>query len=74
MRGLFLMDEVAEVPQPVGFKVYGRALGWGYPMGVGYRYLSVPQSLLLLRLAATPSSVNEVYSQAIRDVSGLEPR
>jgi hypothetical protein len=46
VRGLFVMDEVTEVPEPVAFKVYGRALGWGYPMGVGYRYLSMPQSLL----------------------------
>jgi hypothetical protein len=52
VRGLFIMDEVAEVQEPVGFKVYGRALQWGFPMGVGYRYLSGPQSNLLLRLTA----------------------
>ena len=54
VRGMFLMDEVAELPQRVGFKVYGRALEWGFPMGVAYRYLSVPQCVLLLRLAGTP--------------------
>jgi hypothetical protein len=65
VRGLFLMDEIAELPQPVAFKVYGRALQWGYPMGVGYRYLSVPQSVLLMRLAVMPSRVSEMYLQAI---------
>jgi hypothetical protein len=74
VRGLFLMDEVAELPQPVAFKVYGRALAWGYPMGVGYRYLSVAQSLLLLRLAAASLNVKDQYLQAIRDASSLEPR
>ena len=52
IRGLFLMDEVAKLPRPVAFKVYGRALEWGFPMGVGYRYLSVGQSVLLGRIAA----------------------
>jgi hypothetical protein len=74
VRGLFLMDEVTEVAQPVGFKVYGRALGWGYPMGVGYRYLSVPQSMLLLRLAGTPVGVSEMHLHAIRQGGGWEPR
>jgi hypothetical protein len=72
VRGLFLMDEVAELPAPVAFKVYGRALEWGFPMGVGYRYLSVPQSVLLLRLAVMPSGVNEMYLQAILEVTGSE--
>ena len=48
--GLFVMDGVTEVARPVGFEVYGRALGWGYPMGVGYRYLGVGQSALLGRV------------------------
>jgi len=72
VRGLFLMDEVAELPQPVAFKVYGRALEWGYPMGVGYRYLTVPQSVLLLRLAVTPAAVNETYFPAILQAAGSE--
>lgn len=33
VRGFFLMDTVTEFPAPVTFKEYGRALGWGYPMG-----------------------------------------
>jgi hypothetical protein len=70
VRGLFVMEEVTEMPQPVEFKVYGRALGWGYPMGVGYRYLSLPQSVLLLRLAVMPTGVNEMYSHAIREMAG----
>jgi hypothetical protein len=41
VRALFVMDEVVEVPQSVAFKVYGLALQWGHPMGVGYRYLSL---------------------------------
>jgi hypothetical protein len=70
VRGLFVMDEVAAVPKPVAFKVYGRALEWGYPRGVGYRYLSLPQSVLLLRLAVMPSGVNEMCLQAILEVAG----
>jgi hypothetical protein len=65
VRGLFVMDEIAELPAPVAFKIYGRALVWGYPMGVGYRYLSVPQSLLLLRLAAMGAEVGEAYLRAM---------
>ena len=70
VRGLFIMDEVAAVPKPVAFKVYGRALEWGYPRGVGYRYLSLPQSVLLLRVAVMPSGVNEMCLQAILEVAG----
>jgi hypothetical protein len=70
VRGLFLMDEVAELPEPVAFKLYGRALGWGYPMGVGYRYLSVPQSVLLLRLAVMPPGVHEIHLKAILEAAG----
>jgi hypothetical protein len=72
VRGLFIMDEVAEVPKPVAFKVYGRALGWGYPMGVGYRYLSVPQSVLLLRLAVMPLRMKDMYLQAILEAAGSD--
>jgi hypothetical protein len=73
IRGLFLMDEVAELPRPVAFKVYGRALEWGYPMGVGYRYLSLPQSVLLLRLAVMPSAVNAMYTQSFLEVIDPAP-
>jgi hypothetical protein len=51
VRSLFLMDNLSEFSAKVPFKVYGRALEWGYPMGVGYRYLTLSQSLLLLRVA-----------------------
>jgi hypothetical protein len=65
VRGLFLMDEVAEIPERAAFKVYGRALEWGFPIGVGYRYLSVPQSVLLLKLAGMSSTAQEMYLEAI---------
>jgi hypothetical protein len=68
VRGLFVMDEVAELPEPVAFKVYSRALEWGFPMGVGYRYLSVPQSVLLMRMAGMASALNGMYLQAILEV------
>jgi hypothetical protein len=74
VRGLFLMDEVAEVPQPVAFKAYGRALEWGFPVGVGYRYLSATQSVLLLRLAVMPLEVHELYLQALLGVADSESR
>jgi hypothetical protein len=50
VRGLFVMSDISDVPHPVPFKLYGRALEWGYPIGVGYRYLSFSQSLLLERI------------------------
>ena len=52
------MDSVTAVPKPVAFKVYGNALQWGYPMGVGYRYLGFAQSALLLRIADLPPASN----------------
>jgi hypothetical protein len=48
IRSLFLMDDLIEVPRVCPFGEYGRALEWGYPMGVGYRYLSLSQCYLLL--------------------------
>jgi hypothetical protein len=53
VRALLIMENVLPVPEPVPFKLYGRALEWGYPTGVGYRYMSFSQSLLLLRTAQT---------------------
>jgi hypothetical protein len=49
VRALFVMERVVAVARPVQFKFYGRALEWGYPTGVGYRYLSLSQSVLLFR-------------------------
>jgi hypothetical protein len=56
VRGLFIMDNVVCAPQAVAFKLYGRALGWGYPMGVGYRYLTMAQTILLLRMIESSST------------------
>jgi hypothetical protein len=64
------MDEVAELPQRVGFKVYGRVLEWGFPMGVGDRYLSQPQCVLLLRLPGMAPAVHEGRMRAILDAAG----
>jgi hypothetical protein len=61
VRSLFMMDNVVELAAPVSFKEYGRALSWGYPMGVGYRYLSLSQSYLLLRSARLPRLPNQQY-------------
>jgi hypothetical protein len=72
VRGLFVMDEVAELPEPVAFKVYSRALGWGFPMGVGDRYLSVPQCVLLLRMAGMAARGSDTYLKAIVEVTGFE--
>jgi hypothetical protein len=61
IRGLFLMDNLTPLPAPPPFKAYGRALQWGYPMGVGYRYLTFSQSYLLVRLAGIEGEAAEVY-------------
>jgi hypothetical protein len=57
------MDEVAELAKPVTFKVHGRALEWGFPMGVGYRYLSLP----LFR--AVPPEVRHGYLPSILEAA-----
>lgn len=72
VRGLFIMDDIGELPKPVAFKTYGRALEWGFPMGVGYRYLSLAQSLLLLRLATMPPEVNDKCLRAILEAAGSD--
>ena len=61
VRSLFLMDSITEIATKVAFKDYGRALGWGYPMGVGYRYLSLCQSYLLLRTAGLAEESTKRY-------------
>ncbi len=55
------MDNVIPVPDPPAFKAYGSALQWGYPTGVGYRYLTFSQSYLLVRLAGIEEEVAAVY-------------
>lgn len=61
VRSMFVMDNVREFPSPLTFKMYGRALEWGYPMGVGYRYLSFSQSVLLLRQAELSDDQFKLY-------------
>jgi hypothetical protein len=61
VRALFMMGNVVEVATPVPFREYGRALEWGYPMGVGYRYLSLPQSVLLMRACALSDSAASMH-------------
>jgi hypothetical protein len=56
VRALFLMENLVEVPEPLPFRAYGRALEWGYPMGVGYRYLSLSQTYLLMQACKLPQS------------------
>jgi hypothetical protein len=47
------------------FKEYGRALEWGYPMGVGYRYLTLPQTFLLLRCSALAEGITDALVSSI---------
>src|SRR5262245_59244216 len=61
VRALFLMDNLVTVSRRIPFKVYGRALEWGYPMGVGYCYLSLSQDFLLLRLAGLPDDPGKQF-------------
>jgi hypothetical protein len=65
-RGISSFFMIENRPRAADTLLYG--LEWGFPMGVGYRYLSVPQSVLLLRLAVVPPGVNEMYLQAILEV------
>jgi hypothetical protein len=69
VRGLFIMDHVVALQSPVAFKTYGRALEWGYPTGVGYRYLSLPQSYLLLRVGNLPDQQNELFLKGLTERS-----
>lgn len=65
VRALFLMDRVSLAPSPSPFKVYGRALEWGYPLSVGHRYLSLSQVALLLRACELPDELSESYLAAL---------
>jgi len=64
VRALFVMDTVC-VPEPIRFKIYGRALEWGYPRGVGYRYVTMAQSLLLLRAARLEKQFDQFFLQIL---------
>jgi hypothetical protein len=70
-RAFFLMRNLIEVPVPLPFRAYGRALEWGYPMGVGYRYLSLSQCILLIRACALSESASRVYLDPL--LSGKRP-
>jgi hypothetical protein len=70
VRSLFLMSNVTELPARVMFKEYGRALGWGYPMGVGYRYLSLSQSYLLLCAAQLPGELTRQHLNLLLEGMG----
>jgi len=65
VRALFLMDCVSLVPNALPFKVYGRALEWGYPLSVGHRYLSLSQVALLLRACELPGDSSASYLAAL---------
>ena len=61
IRSLFLMEDVLPFARVCQFKYYGRGLEWGYPLGVGYRYVSLSQCLLLLRFAKASEEVSGRY-------------
>lgn len=61
IRALFLMDNLRPVHRLSPFRAYGRALEWGFPLGVGYRYLSLSQCALLLRYTGMDSDFSELY-------------
>jgi hypothetical protein len=65
VRSLFIMDNLIDLPRPVPFREYGRALEWGYPTGVGYRYLTLSQSVMMLRATGLPSSLCEPFLSAL---------
>jgi hypothetical protein len=65
VRAYFLMDELWAPKDPLLFKAYGKALEWGYPTGVGYRYLSLSQSMLLLRQCALDTDRWAVYARSL---------
>ncbi|GEM_PF-1169125 len=69
VRALFMMDNLTELPKPLPFKVYGRALEWGYPIGVGYRYMTLSQIVLLLRAAGLPDSTRDLYLFPLLELS-----
>ena len=75
VRALFLMDNLTEFGAALPFNVYGRGLEWGYPMGVGYRYLTLSQSLLLLRASALADEMRRPFVDALLEpVSQLSSR
>ncbi|MEX0717133.1 MAG: hypothetical protein WD066_11115 [Planctomycetaceae bacterium] len=67
VRGLLVIDEVIALPRPSRFREYGRAVEWGYPTGVGYRYLSLAETYLLLRLAMLDAETTRIFLRSFCD-------
>jgi hypothetical protein len=65
VRSLVLIDNFAQVVTDLAFKQYGRALEWSYPMGVGYRYLTFSQCLLLLRASGLSKLDQDIYLKSL---------
>jgi hypothetical protein len=65
VRALFLTENLVELAVPIPFRKYGRALEWGYPMGVGYRYLSLSQCVLMLRASELPPTTQDAFLAAV---------
>ncbi len=61
VRSLFIMDNLIDLPRPMPFREYGQALEWGYPTGVGYRYLTLCQCAMMLRATGLPASLREPF-------------
>jgi hypothetical protein len=57
VRSVFFMDQLHASPDPCPSRDYMRALEWGFPRGVGYRYLSLAESYLLLRSVGLPEEI-----------------
>jgi hypothetical protein len=65
VRSLFVMENLLAIREACPFSVYGRVLEWGYPTGVGYRYLSLSQCVLLLRCSRLPPNVAQPYLEPL---------
>ena len=74
VRSLFIFDSVIRLPHACQFGTYRACLGWGYPRGVGYRYLTFSQALLLLRACHAPSDTVDQYLPVTPHDSRDQPR
>jgi hypothetical protein len=73
IRSLFIMDELEALPRPCPSREYMRALEWGFPNCVGYRYLSLAQSYLLLRNAGLSTEITARFAEKLVQHSGCTP-
>jgi hypothetical protein len=62
VRSLFLLRDIVPAEQPVSWKSYGRALEWGFPNGVGYRYLTFGESMMLSKAVGLEPSVVSTFA------------